>query len=46
LQKLIIDPLAMKLLEGKVKPGDTVFANLTDKGKVELSLEPEPMTVH
>ncbi|MDP9362072.1 MAG: ATP-dependent chaperone ClpB [Acidobacteriota bacterium] len=46
LQKLIIDPLAMKLLEGKFKPGDTVFANLVDDGKVELSLEPEPMTVH
>ena len=46
LQKLIIDPLALKLLEGKFKPGDTVFANLGDNGKVELALEPEPMTVH
>jgi ATP-dependent Clp protease ATP-binding subunit ClpB len=45
LQKLIIDPLAMKLLEGKFKPGDIVFVN-GDDGKVELSLEPEPMTVH
>jgi len=28
LQKLIIDPLAMKLLEGKFKPGDIVFATV------------------
>ncbi len=46
LQKLIIDPLAMRLLEGKFKPGDTVFVNLAPKGKLELSLEPEPMSVH
>ena len=46
LQKLIIDPLAMRLLEGKFKPGDTVFVNLTPNGKLELSLEPEPMSVH
>ena len=45
LQKEIIDPLAMRLLEGKFKPGDTVFVNLID-GKLELSLEPEPMSVH
>src|SRR5204862_6550550 len=45
LQRLIIDPLATRLLEGKFKPGDTVFVNLAD-GKLELSLEPEPMTVH
>ena len=45
LQKLIIDPLAIALLEGKFKPGDTVFVNMKD-GKLELSLEPEPMSVH
>jgi ATP-dependent Clp protease ATP-binding subunit ClpB len=45
LQKLIIDPLAMRLLEGTFKPGDTVFVNARD-GKVELELEPEPMSVH
>jgi ATP-dependent Clp protease ATP-binding subunit ClpB len=45
LQKEIIDPLAMRLLEGKFKAGDVVFVNLTD-GKLELSLEPEPMSVH
>jgi ATP-dependent Clp protease ATP-binding subunit ClpB len=46
LQKLIIDPLAMQLLEGKVKSGDTVFVNVGENGKVELSLEPEPVTVN
>jgi len=46
LQRLIIDPLAMRLLEGKFKPGDTVFVNATDAGKVELSLEPEPAVVN
>jgi len=45
LQREIIDPLAMKLLEGKFKPGDTVFVNMHD-GKLELALEPEPMSVH
>jgi ATP-dependent Clp protease ATP-binding subunit ClpB len=44
LQRHIIDPLAMRLLEGVFKPGDTVFVNMTD-GKLELSLEPEPMSV-
>ncbi len=46
LQKLIIDPLAMKLLEGRFKSGDVVFANLGDDGKIELSLEPELATVN
>jgi ATP-dependent Clp protease ATP-binding subunit ClpB len=46
LQKLIIDPLAMKLLEGKFKPGDVVFVNVGEDGKIELSLEPEPVTVN
>jgi hypothetical protein len=36
----------MKLLEGKFKAGDEVFANLGENGKVELSLEPEPVTVN
>jgi len=45
LQREIIDPLAMALLEGKFKAGDTVFVNLTD-GQLDLSLEPEPMSVH
>ncbi|HEX3071307.1 MAG TPA: ATP-dependent chaperone ClpB, partial [Thermoanaerobaculia bacterium] len=46
LQKLIIDPLAMKLLEGKFKPGDIVFVNVGDDGKVELALEPEAIAVN
>ncbi|HUP45499.1 MAG TPA: ATP-dependent chaperone ClpB, partial [Thermoanaerobaculia bacterium] len=45
LQKEIIDPLAMKLLEGTFKTGDTIFVNMRD-GKLEMSLEPEPMSVH
>ncbi|HUP61796.1 MAG TPA: ATP-dependent chaperone ClpB [Thermoanaerobaculia bacterium] len=46
LQRLIIDPLAIRLLEGQFKPGDTVFVNVNAAGKLELSLEPEPMSVH
>jgi ATP-dependent Clp protease ATP-binding subunit ClpB len=46
LQKLIIDPLAMKLLDGSFKAGDSVFVNLGESGKVELSPEPEPVTVN
>jgi ATP-dependent Clp protease ATP-binding subunit ClpB len=44
LQKLVVDPLAIRLLEGQFKPGDTVFVNMRDE-KLELSLEPEPMSV-
>jgi ATP-dependent Clp protease ATP-binding subunit ClpB len=46
LQKEIIDPLAIRLLEGKFKPGDTVFVNATPDEKIELSLEPELTTVN
>jgi ATP-dependent Clp protease ATP-binding subunit ClpB len=46
LQKLIIDPLAIRLLEGKFKAGDTVFVNAGADGKVELSLEPEAAVVN
>jgi len=45
LQREIIDPLAIRLLEGKFKPGDTVFVNMHG-AKLELELEPEPMSVH
>ena len=42
LQKLVIDPLAIKLLEGSFKPGDTVFVNLAKDGNsLELSDTPE-----
>ncbi|HVT03217.1 MAG TPA: AAA family ATPase, partial [Thermoanaerobaculia bacterium] len=47
LQKLVIDPLALRLLEGEFKPGDTIFVNLRPGGEgIELSLSPEPMSVH
>jgi ATP-dependent Clp protease ATP-binding subunit ClpB len=46
LQRLIIDKLAINLLEGKFKPGDTVFVSRNPQGALDLSLEPEPMTVH
>jgi ATP-dependent Clp protease ATP-binding subunit ClpB len=46
LQKLIIDPLAMKLLEGTFKSGDIVFVNVNGNGRVELSLEPEAVSVN
>jgi ATP-dependent Clp protease ATP-binding subunit ClpB len=45
LQKLVIDPLAIKLLEGEFKPGDTVFVNLAPGGK-ELELATSPETIH
>jgi ATP-dependent Clp protease ATP-binding subunit ClpB len=45
LQRLIIDPLAMRLLDGTFKPGDTVFVNMND-GKLELSPDPEPASVN
>jgi len=45
LQREVVDPLAMKLLEGEFHAGDIVFVNFRD-GKLELSLEPEPTMVH
>jgi ATP-dependent Clp protease ATP-binding subunit ClpB len=46
LQKLIVDPLAIRLLEGKFKPGDTVFVRLSEDDELELSLEPEKASVN
>jgi ATP-dependent Clp protease ATP-binding subunit ClpB len=46
LQKLIVDPLAIRLLEGKFKPGDTVFVRLSEDEELELSLEPEKASVN
>ncbi len=46
LQRMIIDPLAIRLLEGVFKPGDTVFVNVTPEGKLDLSLEPEAANVN
>jgi ATP-dependent Clp protease ATP-binding subunit ClpB len=46
LQREIIDPLAMSLLEGRFKPGDTVFVKMTEDGELDLSLEPEAASVN
>jgi ATP-dependent Clp protease ATP-binding subunit ClpB len=46
LQRMIVDPLAMRLLESRFKPGDTVFVSAKPDGTLDLSLEPEPMSVH
>jgi ATP-dependent Clp protease ATP-binding subunit ClpB len=46
LQREIVDPLAIRLLEGVFKPGDTVFVNAGADGKIELSLEPEAISVN
>jgi ATP-dependent Clp protease ATP-binding subunit ClpB len=40
LQRLIIDPLAIQILEGKFKPGDAVYVNAGHDGKLEISAEP------
>jgi ATP-dependent Clp protease ATP-binding subunit ClpB len=45
LQRLIVDPLAIRLLEGTFKPGDTVYVNVTAEGALELSHEPEAASV-
>ncbi|HXI14650.1 MAG TPA: ATP-dependent chaperone ClpB [Thermoanaerobaculia bacterium] len=47
LQKLVVDPLALRLLDGTFKAGDTVFVNLSpDRTKLDLALYPEPVSVH
>jgi ATP-dependent Clp protease ATP-binding subunit ClpB len=46
LQREIIDPLAIGLLEARFKSGDTVFVKMTDEGELELSLEPEAASVN
>ncbi len=45
IQKLVIDPLAVRILEGDFHPGETVFVNAED-GRIVLSHEPEPSSVH
>ncbi|MBV9475343.1 MAG: ATP-dependent chaperone ClpB [Acidobacteria bacterium] len=45
LQRFIIDPLAIRLLEGVFKPGDIVFVN-ANGDKIELALEPETASVN
>jgi ATP-dependent Clp protease ATP-binding subunit ClpB len=46
LQREIIDPLAISLLEGRFKPGDTVFVKMNEDEELELSLEPEAASVN
>ncbi|HEX7707937.1 MAG TPA: AAA family ATPase, partial [Thermoanaerobaculia bacterium] len=46
LQRLIVDPLAIRLLEGTFKPGDTVYVNVTPEGALELSHQAEAASVH
>jgi len=47
IQREIMDPLAIKLLEGTFKAGDTIFINAAPNGKgIELSPTPESMSVH
>jgi ATP-dependent Clp protease ATP-binding subunit ClpB len=45
LQKLVMDRLAIELLEGRFQPGDTVFVNAAGDG-VELAREPEAAKVN
>jgi ATP-dependent Clp protease ATP-binding subunit ClpB len=45
LQKLVVDPLAIRLLEGTFEPGDTVFVNAGPEG-IELAKTPEPSAVN
>jgi ATP-dependent Clp protease ATP-binding subunit ClpB len=45
LQREIIDNLAVKLLSGEFKTGDTVFVNMHG-GTLALELEPEPASVN
>jgi len=45
LQREIIDNLAVKLLSGEFKTGDTVYVNMHG-GTLALELEPEAVTVH
>ncbi|HVT42931.1 MAG TPA: ATP-dependent chaperone ClpB [Thermoanaerobaculia bacterium] len=47
LQRLVMDKLAIELLEGKFREGDIVYVNAGAGGEsLELAHEPEPMSVH
>jgi len=47
LQRLVIDPLAIQILEGKFKPEETVFVNAAPDGKgVVLAHEPDAVSVN
>ncbi len=42
LQQLVQDPLAMKLLEGEIKPGDKVFVDADANGVLTFRAQPQP----
>ncbi|MHB0968861.1 MAG: ATP-dependent chaperone ClpB [Thermoanaerobaculia bacterium] len=46
LQKMVVDPLAIAILEGKFASGATAFVNAGADGKLELADAPEPATVN
>jgi ATP-dependent Clp protease ATP-binding subunit ClpB len=45
IQRLIQDPLALKLLEGQVLPGDKVRVDATSAGELTFEREPAPVAV-
>ena len=40
IQKLLADPLAMKILEGDIQPGDHIVADITRSGELEFQTVP------
>jgi ATP-dependent Clp protease ATP-binding subunit ClpB len=40
IQKLLADPLALKLLEGQIEPGDHVVADVSRNGELEFTAAP------
>jgi len=36
IQKLILDPLAVKIISGEIQPGGSVFVDLSDKNKISF----------
>ncbi|MGA7615097.1 MAG: ATP-dependent chaperone ClpB [Thermoanaerobaculia bacterium] len=45
IQKMVIDPLAIQILEGKFKPGDTVYVKSKTGEGLELSNTPDKVAV-
>jgi ATP-dependent Clp protease ATP-binding subunit ClpB len=40
IQKLLADPLALKLLEGQIEPGDHITADVSRNGELEFTTAP------
>jgi ATP-dependent Clp protease ATP-binding subunit ClpA len=38
LQRLVEDPLATEMIDGSIKPGDTVKVSANKEGKIELKV--------